>query len=220
MNEQGPRTVLCTIASGPHRELFELARPSFEVFSALHGYELFVSHDDLGAGRPPAWGKVVLLRKLLDSYDRVVWVDSDAVIVNPSADIFVGLSRWTPLGLVVHRYGGLEVPNAGVMAILSCRWAKRFLDRVWAAERFVNHKWWDNAAVIELLGYDVSSPQRSTRRQTLNRRRVRELDLAWNSIPGDCSGDPRIVHFPGMSQAERLAGMRLAATKWPSRPFG
>src|SRR5579859_2492075 len=126
-----PRTVLCTIATGTHRELFEVARPSFERFAALHGYALVVGQDDeISAGRAPSWGKVVLLRQLLDTYDRVVWVDSDAVIVDPTTDIFAGLRSRRPLSLVVHHYDDLEVPNAGVMALRSCRWSKALLDRL------------------------------------------------------------------------------------------
>jgi hypothetical protein len=188
-----------------------VAQPGFEELAAAHSYELVVVHDDeISAGRPPAWGKVRLLRRLLDTYDRVVWVDSDAVIVDVKGDIFADVGRRTPLSLVVHRYSGLEVPNTGVMAIVSCRWSKRLLDRLWAAERFVDHKWWENAAMIEFLGYEVEEPKGSTRRASQDSRRVNELDLSWNSIPADPSPKPRIVHFPGMTQSERLTGMRTA----------
>ncbi len=206
-----PRTVLCTIATGSHRELFQVAQPGLERFAAEHGYQLVVVHDDdISGGRPPAWGKVRFLRRLLDTHDRVVWVDADAVIVDPSGDIFAGVDRRTPLSLVVHRYDGLEVPNTGVMAFVSCRWSKRLLDRLWAAEHFIDHKWWENAAMIELLGYEVDDPRSSTRRASPDSSRINELDLSWNSIPTDPSPKPRIVHFPGMSQTERLTGMRAA----------
>jgi hypothetical protein len=209
MPRRKTRTALCTIATGAHRDLFEVARPGFERFAAAHRYEpIVVYEDDISAGRAAAWGKVRLLRRLLDTHDRVVWVDSDAVIVDPSGDIFAGVDRRTPLSLVVHHYDGLEVPNTGVLTLVSCRWSKRLLDRLWAAERFVNHKWWENAAMIELLGYEVDEPRRSTRRASADSRRVSELDLSWNSIPADPSPKPRIVHFPGMTQAERLTGMR------------
>jgi hypothetical protein len=206
-----PRTVLCTIATGPHRELFQVAQPGLEQLAAGHGYQMVVVHDDdISAGRPPPWGKVRLLRRLLDTHDRVVWVDSDAVVVDPSGDIFEGVDRRTPLSLVVHRYDGLEIPNTGVMAFLSCRWSKELLDRLWAAEGFIDHKWWENAAMIELLGYEVDDPRASTRRANADSRRIHELDLSWNSIPINQSPTPRIVHFPGMTQSERLTGMRAA----------
>lgn len=215
-----PRTALCTIATGPHIHLFELARPGFELFSAANGYELVVVHDEMiSAGRAPSWGKVVLLRELLEVYERVAWVDTDVVIVDPTSDICVGLNRRKPLRLVFHHYDGLEVPNAGVFAIKSCWWSKRFLTKLWNAERFIDHKWWENAAIIELLGYDVEAPRRSTRRNTFDGRRVGELDLSWNSIPGDSSPAPHIVHFPGMTQAERLISM-TAAAKVAALSFG
>lgn len=211
-------TVLCTIATGTHQELFATARPSFERFAAFHGFDLVVVDRDLCASRPPSWSKVVLIRELLETYDRVVWVDSDAVIVHPIGDIFDGIGRRTHLRLVVHRYLDLEVPNLGVMAILSSRWSKRFFARLWSAEQYVEHKWWENAAALELLGYDVDLPQRSTRRRTMDARRVDELDLSWNSVPIDPSPSPRIRHFPGMAQADRLLEMRHAASKAAELP--
>jgi hypothetical protein len=203
------RTALCTIATGAHRELFEVARPSFEAFAALHGYELIVCTDpEVSAGRAPSWGKVPLLTATLATHDRAVWVDTDAVIVDPSRDIFAAVTRRRPLGLVVHHYAGLEVPNAGVLAVRRSRWVIGLLRRLWNADRFVDHKWWENAALLEVLGYDVDDPRATSRRITRDARRVVELDPAWNSVPPDPAAAPNIVHFAGCSFDERLTGMR------------
>lgn len=205
------RTVVCTIAAGPHRDLNDIARPSLEAFAAQHDYDLVVSHDDHARGRPPAWGKVVLLRELLDSHARVVWIDADAIVVDGAADIFAGAVRHRPLRLVVHRYDGLEVPNTGVLTLTSGRWATRLLDRVWARERWIEHKWWENAAILDVLGYDVDRPQTGTRRLTRARGRVGELDPRWNSVASMPVAQPRIVHFAGASHADRLVGMQRIA---------
>ncbi|CAB4899675.1 unannotated protein [freshwater metagenome] len=173
----------------------------------------------IAPGRPASWGKVVLLRELLEKYDQVVWVDSDAVIVDPTADIFDGVSRGRHLHLVVHRYLDLEVPNLGVMVMKSSWWSKRFLERIWSCEKYVEHKWWENAAALELLGYDVSAPRRSTRHRTMDGRFVGELDLSWNSIPIQPSAHPRLRHFPGMTQVERLSEMQRAASEMSGSPM-
>lgn len=207
----GHRTAVCTVATGPHEQLYEISRPSFERFAGHHSYDLIVARHGLSGDRPPAWGKLALLRELLDGYDRVVWVDADAVIVDPSGDIFEGAGRMRPCRLVVHHYDGLEIPNMGVIALISTGWTKRFIERLWASERYVDHKWWENAAALELLGYDVEAPRRDSRRRTAASYRVGELDLSWNSISLDASPRPRIAHFPGMSQADRLAEMENAA---------
>ena len=87
----------------------------------------------------------------------------------------------------------------------------RFLDRVWAQRRFVNDKWWENAAILHLLGYRdrdglrpaVPSPWRLG---------YATLDRAWNSIPADPAPEPHIMHFPGLPLADRLLQLERAAS--------
>lgn len=200
--------VVCTLATGAHRELFEIARPGFERFAVAHRRDLVVGHDDVAGGRHPGWGKVPLLRELVDAYDEVVWVDADAVVLDPDPDPVAELARHQALGLVFHRYDGMEVPNFGVLTMRSCRWSKRFLERLWRAERYLEHPWWENAAVLEFLGYEVAWPRRETRRFTPDSLRVGRLDRSWNSIPVDPAPVPRIAHFPGMGHDARVAAMR------------
>ena len=202
------RTAVCTVATGPHEELYEVSGPTFERFARHHGYDLIVAHHELSGSRPPPWGKLALLRELVDSYDRVVWIDADAVVVDPVGDIFETMGPLHALCLATHHYQGAEIPNMGVIATTGARWTKRFLERLWASEHYIDHKWWENAAALELLGYDVEAPRADTRRRTWASRRVGQLDLSWNSISLDPAPRPRIVHFPGMTQHDRLVEMR------------
>ncbi|HZQ26961.1 MAG TPA: hypothetical protein VFA94_04600 [Acidimicrobiales bacterium] len=203
-------SALCTLAIGPHRELFEIARPTFEAFAVRHGRDLVVGEDDVAGGRHPGWGKVALLRELLDAYGTVVWVDADAVVVDGRDDMAAAVRPWQDLGLVTHRYGGLEVPNFGVFVLRASRWSRRLVDRLWQDRRYVDHPWWENAALLDILGYDVGDPRPATRRRTVDSLRVGRLDLSWNSIPLDPAPRPRICHFPGMEHGDRLALMRAA----------
>jgi hypothetical protein len=204
------RGALCTVAAGPHAELFDVARPGFERFAAIHGKELIVAPTAVSGGRSPGWAKVTLIRELLDEFDELLWVDADAVIVDPSADPCRLLGPGRPMGMVVHRYRGLEVPNMGVVALRAGRFTRRFVDRLWSGE-IPGHPWLDNAPALDLLGYDVNSPRRDTRRLTAASARVVELDPSWNSIPQCPATRPRIAHFPGLAHEQRLAAMRAAA---------
>ncbi len=72
------------------------------------GFEhLFLSHE---TGIPPYWVKVFLVAEYLPNYDYVIWIDSDAAIINPRA---IPLSEKT---MVYSRDNhGWESPfNAGV----------------------------------------------------------------------------------------------------------
>ena len=87
---------------------------------------------------------------------------------------------------------------------------RRFLERVWRKTEYIQHEWWENAAVLDLLGYRVRTPVRPARPSPW-RLGVSFLDTAWNSIPDDPAAAPRIVHLPGLPLETRRARMRELA---------
>jgi hypothetical protein len=204
------RKVLCTAAYGRHVELFDVSGPALERYANAHGYELVVLHERLARGRPPAWDKVVLLHALVADSDLVVWIDCDALVLDGAPDIAGALEPDRFLHLVEHRSEHGRIPNTGVVALRGGDRATRFLDRVWAQQRFVHHRWWENAAVNHLLGY---RHLRGVRPVVPSRWRggVGVLDRAWNSIPDDPSPRPHIVHFPGAPIDERLQELQRYA---------
>jgi hypothetical protein len=204
--------VVCTMATGAYAELLDIARPGLDRMALSCDSDLVVVDRDLGDGRRTGWGKVAVLRELLDAYDVVRWVDADAVVVDSSADMAVELRPHQRLGLVFHRYDGMEIPNFGVLVMRSGRWAKRFLEELWSDERYVDHPWMENAPVLDRLGYEVGWPRRETRRFTADSLRTGRLDHSWNSVPAAPAASPRILHFPAMAHDERLVAMRAAAS--------
>ncbi len=202
------RRVICTLGVGPHTELLDIVRPSLERYAVRHGYDLVTRTDVDGIGtRPPAWGKVALVRGLLERYDVVVWIDVDAVIVDPTDDI--AAVRWPrPIHLVHHVIDGVVIPNAGVFVMRRCRSSLRLLERIWHDERWIDHRWWENAALIAAVGGD-GDVGLTTRRSRLRARGVfGELDHRWNSIPPCPAPQPAIVHLAGVSHSERVAQLR------------
>ena len=209
---------LVTVATGSHRAFLDVTRPVLEDYASRHGYELVVPEEDPAPERTnKQWGKIACIRGLLPSCELLFWIDADAVIVDPTADIADALPRRRFLGLVEHHFLGQSVPNTGVMVVRSGRRADRFFEELWGKTAYLEHKWGDNAAVLELLGYDFDAdavPLACARaRPTAWRRRVHFLDLAWNAMPVDMAPQPHIVHFTGaFSHEERLERLRAAVT--------
>jgi len=190
---------------GPHAELLELTGPTFAEYAALHGYELHLLGNTPAQDRPPSWGKVVILQRLLSAYDEVLWVDADAVIVDCRRDISDDLHPQDLMGLAAHvtPEGDDPIPNAGVWFLRRDPAIVELLEGVWSAETFIDHKWWENAAVLTLLGYRLE-PRVALDQPAPLWFRTRLLSNEWNSIAADPSPTPRIVHFPGMTHQERL----------------
>lgn len=206
------RTVLCSIGTGSHVRLLELARPSFERLAARHGWRLSLQTGPLQLDRPPAWDKVIAIRDLLTSFDTVVWIDADALVVDPEPDLTALATPDRMLWIVSHHYDGADQPNTGIMVMHSGQAARDFLDAVWETEHLIDHPWWEQAAMLELMGYDVTSEIGVARmvNPTHWYAQVGWLDKRWNSISLDPHPAPYIRHYAGLSNGERLARMSQA----------
>ena len=73
---------------------------------------------------------------------------------------------------------------------------------------YLDHQWWENAALLVELGYRIE-PRVEIARRSRMRQRVRFLDGSWNSIGVDRAANPRINHYPGRSREHRLERLTL-----------
>jgi hypothetical protein len=79
---------------------------------------------------------------------------------------------------------------------------------VWESTQYLNHRWWEQAAVMDALGYDPETGGRVRESDWLDG--VSWLHKSWNSIRDDRAPDPRIRHWPGFTLTRRAAEMTLA----------
>lgn len=191
---------LCSIGVGPHEELLEISARSYKAFASRHGYDVVLTNEVLAPERPPAWSKIRMVRDLLERYDEVLWIDADAAFVDTSKDIADLVRRGKDIYLVEHRWhenDDWRSANTGVFLTRATDWSRAFLDAVWAHERFIEHPWWENAAALDLLGYEIPedlTPPRK-RRDTRWNERVELIGLEWNSTAGaSLAPHPRIRH--------------------------
>jgi len=203
-----PRRVLCSLGTGPYEQLLSISGITFEAYAERHAYDLRLETTVLAPERPPAWSKIVLARDLLELYDEVLWIDADAIFLDISKDIAELVRPGKDLYLVEHLYAENETwrsANSGVFLVRSTDWARDFLDRVWASEQFIDHAWWENAAVLDLLGYELPpdlTPPRKAPGAPLPPE-VQLIGLEWNSTQGaSLAPHPRIRHHGRAEIAE------------------
>lgn len=203
------RKALATIGSGPMEPVLDQALPTFAEFASRHSYDVVAWRTNEHArGRPPSWGKVRLLRGLLDRYDLVLWLDADTIILDSSVDPAELLGPDDYQALVCLHQLGQEFPTCGVWLIRSTPKAKAFLDAIWLKEEYIHDRYWEQAAALDLLGYSLRpahliAPTDWTEGTLL-------LDETWNCMPlitrelSPC----RIRHYAGERNAVRRRQMR------------
>lgn len=197
----GSSKALVTVASGPMGSILDVSGRTFRRYAERHGYEFIVGTGD-AQGRPPAWAKVPLLRRLLDTYDTVLWIDADAVILNGETDIAAELQPGDYQGFAPTD----GEPNTGVWLLRGDR-AKQFLDAVWAETAFIDHCCWEQAAAMHLLGYPV--PPVPPLAETSWNDGTRRISNEWNAMHGTNGARPRIRHYPGQNNPYRIRRLKI-----------
>ena len=215
---------IVTYAAGAHEELLEVALPTYRAFAERHRYDLHVGNKltDL----PPAWNKVPLLLCALQRYDEVVWFDCDLIVVDPTDDfppIDKGNGRTYYHSLVRHFEDNSEVPNSGVWRLT--KECVPLLEKLLELEVFRNHGWWEQAALLTMMGYSVP-PEGSHFPDTKCHNKCQTrwylacnfMRLRWNSHPNYRAENPRIVHCSYPQMQQRLDVMR-ELVRDPSYPY-
>ena len=203
--------VLVSLGTGKQQKLLRLASVTFRRYARKHGYELDLHTEVVATDRPPAWSKVALIQRLLESNEIVLWLDADIVVVRSDHDIADELPDDRFMAMVEHTVGGKANPNTGVMVIRSGEEAKRFFAAVWESTQYLDHRWWEQAAVMHLLGYDPDTGERV--RESEWHDRIHWLGKEWNSIRDDPAENPRIRHWPGFTVTRRFGEMALATVR-------
>lgn len=209
---------LVTFAVGDHEQLLDLSIPGFADYADRHGYHLQADPPRM-LMRPPSWGKLPVIRAALDDHDEVLWIDADVIIVDADRDIAdeVPADAWQ--AITRHHTPEGEVPSCGVWLVRRPMWKP--LEDMWRLTRYMNHPWWEQAALLDRLGYNPTVRPVVLDRQTDLYERTCWVGVEWNALaPEFPSGleeiDPheaRFVHCGPGSTATYRAGLMRRLTE-------
>lgn len=162
--------------------------PRMEEYAHRHGAKFAcVNLDD--AEVPPSWMKVPNIAAALSDYERVLWLDTDVVVVDPTQSIFADHDGSSWQAVVEHETECGLVPNCGVWLV-----TQKMLPLLrFAWERllpgYLNHPWWEQAAVMSMAGYAITLtdgwPHATLESPTELYERTQFLDAKWNHHPAD-----------------------------------
>jgi hypothetical protein len=236
----GERRLIVT-AAGPLMRpvLDECALPSFRRYAARWGYDVHAERLPAdgtaadAAAQQAKWAKITLLRDALQTYDLVLWLDADILVLRDDEDVAVHLHPRAFQALVLeqvpseHRLN----PNTGVWVLRAVP-ATAFLDAVLAAGPQPG-PWADQGAVLLALGWDRGDERYHWARPGLGSDFLAGtswLPPGWNQpyVAGRTAAEsynsdaasyadrptvprPHALHFMGMTPSARLRHMRAVA---------
>lgn len=179
------------------------------------GYDFICAYETLDNSRHPAWSKLKLIEQHLEDYQWVFWTDADSLIMNMDIrlETLVDQDCW----LVISKdCNGI---NSGQFLIRNCPESHEFLQQCYAMEQFINHPWWDQAAI---QWYLEVNPAFLKHVKVIPQRRINSYPPSIaGSVSDSCyrRGD-FVIHFPG-ARGEKLATLiREYAHLHDHRPKG
>jgi hypothetical protein len=180
-----------------HTAMARHTAPLMAAYARRHGHDFnAVSLDGI---RPASWQKLPALYAFLKVYDVVAWLDADVVITWPGADIIAELQPGDCQAVVEHLTECGRVPNCGVWVVTQDM--QPTLERAWVAgSEFVHHPWWEQAAIMQLMGYVVEpGPHGKLDSPTTLYGQTTFLSPVWNHHPGDIN-KPYVPYFVHATQ--------------------
>lgn len=190
-------------AGNLHKQLLDIAFPSFQAFSKKWGWDIYRC-DEVSKSRPAPWYKVQALLDLLPTYDEVLFLGADTLIIDGSNDLTAPDIAWQ--ALVEHHTGDGYVPNTDVWL---CRVEMiSVLEQIWKMDQWLMHGWWEQAALLELMGYKVHQPTRLLGKPTELYDRTYFLSHSWNAHKWDQPQPDHIFIQHSTMYPDRVAIMK------------
>lgn len=165
-----------------HGKMAEYTAPLMLRYANRYGAAFECRH--LSGPRPPSWLKVPAIYNALDSFDAVLWLDADVVIADSTSSIFDEVDVAAKAhALVEHKTECGLVPNCGVWLVTKLM--RPWLQEIWSEGRNTNHPWWEQASILEKMGYEVSGASAAPGDRTSLLDATAFLGQEWNHHPRD-----------------------------------
>jgi hypothetical protein len=153
----------------------------------------------LDNSRHPSWSHLLAAKDIFENHPDIniaFRVDGDAMIMNHNIRIEDVLAKYTPDINKYHIIGAGDINcsiNAGVFFFIRQPDIIEVIDELYAMTEFINHSWWENAAIIKYHSIHPDRfliiPQREINSYS-DMNRVDKDNAEFH--PGDF-----IVHTPG-----------------------
>lgn len=142
-------TAIVSACDPAYERLQRMTAPTIYEYAGMHGYAPIVSvYGELQ--RAPSWHKLIEIQKAFnEGFDTVLWIDTDAIIVNKSITIESILRPGKTFYYSNNWYG----MNCGVMIMVDCLDVRRLLRAAWGQTHLIDHPWWEQAAIMALTSH-------------------------------------------------------------------
>jgi hypothetical protein len=196
------------------KEISDISYESYQNFCNKNNIEIqrFELND---IERPPSWYKIqLILNEFKHGYDYIMWVDADTLLINNEFKIESILDEKSEIFISDDILG----INCGVMIWKNTENNKNILNKVWDSTEFINHFWWEQAAIISVIDMNYNNIQSIIKKipqKILNSYDYNLYSSNYDQdkineflLKGQVDENSFIFHLPGVSNETRLIIMK------------
>jgi len=153
-------------------------------------------YDVTDGEREPVFMKIPLILNNLKKYDYVLWIDSDAIVINSNFDLKKLIASGRNL-YISEDFNGI---NAGVMLWRKCEFSEKILGKIWDLyDEYKNHVWKEQEALRNLIDSNYLSAREMT--EYVPQKILNAYDYSlfnMNYSKGQYDANTFILHFPSI----------------------
>jgi len=191
------------------RLVADVTLPLMRSYAERHGCDF--SWAELAGPRPAPWQKTIALQQALPGRPAVAWIDADVVIEDGTKSIFDEFPDDKDQALVEHLTEDGTVPNTGVWLLRPAM--LEAITQAWDCNRHITHCWWEQAVILEIMGYVVDGNTARLDAPTNLYKSTAWLGAEWNDHPADQRRCEH-VRFRHVTQYEnRLEAVKAFASR-------
>ena len=214
---------IITSYNDEYKEVGDKTKETFKKYAQIQGYD-FENIIMPKTGRPYAWNKISILINEIKkrNFEYLMWIDADAFFNNYNIDISGEIEQDKEIYITKHYcevhkgsiYENTKLTilriNTGVLLIKNSDHNLKFFQKVWDNEQYINHQWWEQAAMMDVMGFKSElNGNLNDNKGNYYLEKVKFLSNDWNSIPSNLDlsmekQDPIIIHLAGMKFNERI----------------
>ena len=193
--------VLTTLATGNYNGLLKYSGPVLKAYANKWGWDYVPVMQSLDYDRPDAWSKILAITQLLEKYESVVYIDSDALILNLHDNILQAVPKQFEFAWCLGEINGVQTPNAGVMVVRKSKRTVLMFKQAYEFKHLIYDSWWDQIALMTVLNYPDPRKRKVIKRtesEGMAKPSVYELPIFWNVTSQEVGiSKPYIRHFAG-----------------------
>ncbi len=219
------RTVtIITAYNRDYKVLGDMAASQIRKYCARYNFGSVIFETENLSPRPYPWITAATLYYTLsfltnsDPEAWVVWIDADAVIVNLDFNLLTEIIQKASPKTEIFFTKDFNGVNTGVALLKNTRFVKKMLEKTWSLRRYVDHPWWWQRAVIDLIDRDWRGIRGRIQFVPQHILNAYTHVLYGTTFPeGELTPDSFIYHIPGqplsvrIKQAKRVLSARASS---------